>query len=127
MFRLVIAGEYAICMPALLHDVIAEKEKGTPVDYVTSAPPVVFPRQAGIYIKAPHPNAAKLFAEWLITPEGQASIDSLGREVSRKGIPSKTSVDTAFPKGTRAIPVTDKLFLEDPKKWLDTNVKPIWG
>ncbi len=28
MFRLVVAGEYAICMPALLHDVIHEKEKG---------------------------------------------------------------------------------------------------
>jgi hypothetical protein len=28
MFRLVVAGEYAICMPALLHDVIEEKEKG---------------------------------------------------------------------------------------------------
>ncbi|MBI4488317.1 MAG: extracellular solute-binding protein [Deltaproteobacteria bacterium] len=126
MFRLVIAGEYAIAMPALLHDVVHEMGRGTPIDFVKTAPPVVFPRQAGIYIKAPHPNAAKLFAEWLITPEGQAAIDSVGREVSRKGVPSKTSVDTAFPAGTKAIPVQDKLFLEDPKKWLDTNVKPVW-
>ena len=41
--------------------------KGTPVDYVKTVPPVVFPRQAGIYVKAPNPNAAKLFAEWLIS------------------------------------------------------------
>src|SRR5919109_1848776 len=34
MFRLVISGEYAICMPALLHDVMEEKEQGTPVEYV---------------------------------------------------------------------------------------------
>ena len=126
MFRLVISGEYAICMPALLHDVFEEKEKGTPIDYIKAVPPVVFPRQAAIYAKAPNPNAAKLFAEWAISTQGQQVIDSVGRETSRKDFKSKTSIESAYPKGTKAIPVTDKLFLEDPKKWLDTNVKPIW-
>jgi iron(III) transport system substrate-binding protein len=126
MFRLVIAGEYAICMPALLHDVIEEKEKGTPVDYLKTVAPIVFPRQAGIYGKAPNPNAARLFAEWAISLEGQKAIDSVGRESSRKDFKSKTAIESAFPKGTKAVPVNDKLFLEDPKKWLDTHVKPIW-
>ena len=126
MFRLVISGEYAICMPALLHDVFEEKEKGTPVDYIKTVPPVVFPRQAAIYAKAPNPNAAKLFAEWAISTQGQQAIDSVGRESSRKDFKSKTSIESAFPKGTKPIPVNDKLFLEDPKKWLDTYVKPIW-
>ena len=80
MFRLVISGEYSICMPALLHDVFEEMHKGTPVNYNKAVPPVVFPRQAGIYVKAPDPNAAKLFAEWLISEEGQKAIDSVGRE-----------------------------------------------
>jgi iron(III) transport system substrate-binding protein len=126
MFRLVISGEYSICMPALLHDVMEEKEKGTPVDYVKTVPPVLFPRQAAIYSKAPDPNAAKLFAEWAISMEGQHVIDSIGRESSRTDFKSKTSIESAFPKGTKPIPVNDKLFLEDPKKWLDTYVKPIW-
>ena len=126
MFRLMIAGEYAICLPARLHEVMEEKAKGTPVDYIKTVPPVVFPRQAGIYIKAPNPNAARLFAEWAISTQGQQAIDSVGRETSRKDFKSKTSIESAYPKGTKAIPVTDKLFLEDPKKWLDTNVKPIW-
>ena len=30
MFRLLIAGEYSISMPALLHDVIEEKKKAVP-------------------------------------------------------------------------------------------------
>ncbi len=126
MFRLVIAGEYSICMPALLHDVIEEMHKGTPVGYVKSVPPVVFPRTAAIYAKAPNPNAAKLFAEWLISEEGQRSLDSVGRETSRTDFKSKTSIESAYPKGTNPIPVTDKLFLEDPKKWLETYVKPVW-
>ncbi len=126
LFRLVISGEYFIAMPALLHDVMNEKEKGTPVNFVPTAPPIVFPRAAAIYAKSAHPNAAKLFAEWLITPEGQIAIDSLGREVSRKGIPSKTSIEAVFPAGTKPLAPQDKLFLEDPKNWLDANVKPIW-
>ena len=126
MFRLVISGEYPICMPALLHDVIEEMHKGTPVGYVKTNPPVLFPRQAGIYAKSPNPNAAKLFAEWLISEEGQKTIDSVGRETSRNDFKSKTSIESAFGKGMKPIPVTDQLFLEDPKKWLDTYVKPIW-
>ena len=126
MFRLVISGEYSICMPALLHDVIEESHKGTPVGYVKTVPPVVFPRTAGIYAKAPNPNAAKLFAEWLISEEGQRTIDAVGRETARSDFKSKTSIESAYPKGTKPIPVTDKSFLEDPKKWLDTYVKPVW-
>jgi iron(III) transport system substrate-binding protein len=126
MFRLVISGEYSICMPALLHDVMEEMHKGTPVSYVKTIPPVLFPRQAGIYAKAPDPNAAKLFAEWLISDEGQKAIDSVGRESSRNDFKSKTSIEAAFGKGAKPLPVTDQQFLEDPKKWLDTYVKPIW-
>ena len=126
MFRLVISGEYAICMPALLHDVMEEMHKGTPVDYVKTVPPVVFPRQAGIYAKSPNPNSAKLFAEWLISDEGQKTIDSIGRETSRNDFKSKTSIESAFGKAMKPLPVTDKMFLEDPKGWLDKFVKPIW-
>src|SRR4051794_14956158 len=119
MFRQVVSGEYAIAQPALLHDTLEEKnEKGSPVEIVSSAPPVIFPRYAGIYAKAAHPNAARLLAEWLISPEGQTALDKVGRESSRKGFQSKTSIEHAYPKDTKPIPVNDKAFMEDPKKWL---------
>jgi iron(III) transport system substrate-binding protein len=126
MFRLVISGEYPICMPALLHDVMEEMHKGTPVSYIKTVPPVVFPRQAGIYAKSPNPNAAKLFAEWLISEEGQKTTDSIGRETSRNDFKSKTSIESAYGKDMKPLPVTDQMFLEDPKSWLDKFVKPIW-
>jgi iron(III) transport system substrate-binding protein len=126
MFRLVIAGEYSVAMPALLHDVLSEKEKGSPIELVKTAPPIIHPRYAAIYAKAPHPHAAKLFAEWLISREGQAALDSVGREPARKGIQTKTSIEANFPATVRPLTVADKHYLEDPKKWLDTHVKPLW-
>ena len=126
MFRLLIAGEYSIAMPALLHDVIEEKEKGSPVDFVKSAAPVISAQQLGIYGKAPHINGAKLFAEWMIAPEGQLAVAGVGREVSRKGIKSKASIDYAWGGSVKPIPLVNTAYSEDPRKWLDTNVKPVW-
>jgi ABC-type Fe3+ transport system substrate-binding protein len=126
MFRLLIAGEYSIAMPSLLHDVIEEKEKGSPVDFVKSAAPVISAQQLGIYGKAPHINGAKLFAEWMIAPEGQLAVAAVGREVSRKGIKSKASIDYAWGGNVKPIPLVNKTYSEDPRKWLDANVKPVW-
>jgi iron(III) transport system substrate-binding protein len=126
MFRLLVAGEYSIAMPSLLHDVIEEKEKGSPVDFVKSAAPVISAQQLGIYGKAPHINGAKLFAEWMITPEGQLAVSAVGREVSRKGVKSKASIEYAWGGNVKPIPIINKAFYEDPRKWLDANVKPVW-
>jgi iron(III) transport system substrate-binding protein len=126
MFRLLIAGEYALAMPALLHDVIHEKEKGTPVDIAKGAFPVISPQQAKLYAKAPHPNCGKLFAEWLITPEGQAALDTVGRSSARKGFKAKTSIENAWGSGAKPVPIVNKPFFDDPRKWLDANVKPVW-
>jgi ABC-type Fe3+ transport system substrate-binding protein len=126
MFRLLVAGEYSIVMPALFHDVVHEKEVGSPIDFARGAGPVVSPQQAAIYAKAPHPTAAKLFAEWLISPEGQAAIDAVGRPSARKGFKSKTSMENGWGPNVKPIVVSNKLYIEDARKWLDTAVKPIW-
>ena len=126
MFRLVVAGEYSIVMPALFHDVVREKEIGSPIDFARGAGPVVSPQQAAIYVKAPHPTAAKLFAEWLISPEGQSAIDAVGRASARKGFKSKTSMENGWGPNVKPIVVSNKSYIEDARKWLDTAVKPVW-
>jgi len=126
MFRLLVAGEYSIIMPALFHDVVHEKETGSPIDFAKGAGPVVSPQQAAIYVKAPHPAAGKLFAEWLISPEGQAAIDGVGRPSARKGFKSKTSMENGWGPNVKPVVVSNKLYIEDARKWLDTAVKPVW-
>ena len=126
MMRLLVAGECSIAMPALLHDALDEKQKGSPMDFVKTAPPIITPRFAAVYARAPHPNAAKLFAEWLISPLGQSVVDELGRGPVRKGFPSRTSIHVVFSPNTEAISVTDEQYLANPKAWLDEYVKPVW-
>ena len=126
MFRLVIAGEYSIGMPTLFHDVVHEKEVKSPIDFARGAGPVVSPQQAAIYAKAPHPTTAKLFAEWLVSPEGQAAIDAVGRPSARKGFKSKTSMENGWGANVKPVVVANKAYIEDARKWLDTTVKPIW-
>jgi iron(III) transport system substrate-binding protein len=113
-------------MPALFHDVVREKDIGSPIDFARGAPPVVSPQQAAIYAKAPHPTAAKLFAEWLTSPEGQAAIDAVGRASSRKGFKSKTSIENGWGPNIKPVVVANKAYIEDARKWLDTAVKPVW-
>ncbi len=126
MFRLLIAGEYSIVMPALFHDVVHEKEVGSPIDFARGAGPVVSPQQAAIYVKAPHPTTAKLFAEWLVSPEGQAAIDAVGRPSARKAFKSKTSLENGWGPNVKPVVVSNKAYIEDARKWLDTAVKPVW-
>jgi ABC-type Fe3+ transport system substrate-binding protein len=126
MFRLLIAGEYSISMPALLHDVIEEKEKGSPVDFVKSAAPIISAQQLGIYGKAPHINGAKPFTEWMMTPEGQLAVSAVGRGsiAQRRQVQGVHRIRVGA--NVKPIPSVNKTYSEDPRKWLDANVKPVW-
>jgi hypothetical protein len=47
------------------------------------------------------------------------------RPGNRKEFKSKVAIGT-WGSNVKPIPISDKLFYEDPRKWLDTNVKPVW-
>jgi len=127
MFRLLVAGEYSITEPCLLHDLLKEKEKGAPVDFVKSAPPVVFPDHTVLYAKSPHPNAAKLFIEWVLSPAGQEVYCSTGRTPNLKGLDVPSSLSKNWGPDVKPLSEMDPGFPLDPKKWMDTYIKPIWG
>ncbi|MFF0816914.1 ABC transporter substrate-binding protein [Rhodococcus sp. NPDC003318] len=51
-----------------------EKEKGAPVDFGLASPVFGAPFLTGVTAKAPHPNAAQLFSNFLVTKAGQTAI-----------------------------------------------------
>jgi iron(III) transport system substrate-binding protein len=81
--KLLAAGDFPL---ALVHAAEMEEAKktGAPVDWVKTLDPVVTsPSQVAISANAPHPNAARLFVDFLLSAEGQAIIAGRGRVPAR--------------------------------------------
>lgn len=84
------AGEFGIA-PYLNGYRIAEmKAQGAPVDFLLMAPVFSKPRVVFLAKHAPHPHAAILFLDWILSEEAQTLIgQKLGRDPVRKGMKSK--------------------------------------
>jgi iron(III) transport system substrate-binding protein len=85
---LLASGEFPLALNDYLHTVEDTKRKGAPIDWV--AQDVVFTKFQPIEIgaRAPHPNAAKLFVDFVLSYEGQKIIASFARVPTRPGVPT---------------------------------------
>jgi iron(III) transport system substrate-binding protein len=123
MGSLLSAGEYAICVPCYSQDIITRKTSGAPVDWVPGIPPVAYPRFAAIYKYAPHPNAAKLLAEWLASSDSAPVWCSMARSPARANTPCSAAVEQMFPSRTSVITVN---LPSDLSEFIDQHIKPNW-
>jgi ABC-type Fe3+ transport system substrate-binding protein len=67
----VIAGEYAIALQIFNHHAVISAKKGAPVDWIPMQPVMGTLSVLAVHAQAPHPNAAKLLADFIISREGQ--------------------------------------------------------
>jgi iron(III) transport system substrate-binding protein len=67
----VIAGEYPLAVMTLSYHSTISAAKGAPVQWLKMPPMVMTPNTAGLVKNAPHPNAARLLLEFLLTREAQ--------------------------------------------------------
>lgn len=84
--KLLVAGDFPM---ALVHaaEMDAAKQAGAPVDWVKTLDPVITsPSQVAVSAKAPHPNAARLFVDLLLSAEGQTIIRDRGRVPARNDL-----------------------------------------
>ena len=68
----VIAGEYAIALQIFNHHPVISAAMGAPAGWIAMNPAFEYPSPVAITKSGPHPNAAKLFVDFLVSPEGQA-------------------------------------------------------
>ena len=77
--KLLSAGDFPL---AIVHaqEMDQGRRRGEPVDRVRTLDPVVTsPSEIAIAAKAPHPEAAKLLVDFILSPEGQSIIRDRGR------------------------------------------------
>lgn len=84
--NLLAAGEFPLVLNTYLHNVEDIKRKGAPVDWIAQDPIFTKFQPLGIGSKAQHPNAAKLFTDFMLSEEGQKVIASFGRVPTRRGV-----------------------------------------
>jgi iron(III) transport system substrate-binding protein len=108
--ELIAAGEIPVGLTVYNSNAESLKRRGAPIDWLPVEPVVGRPQGIGVARNAPHPHAALLFAEFVLSPEGQELLNSMGR------VPVSTKVKTdlnRFPY-TMVDPVT---VLDEQDKW----------
>jgi iron(III) transport system substrate-binding protein len=83
--QLIAAGEVEVGLTAYGSNAESLKRRGAPIDWVAIEPTVVRPQALALARHAPHPHAALLFADYVLSPEGQQLFESMGRFPSTRG------------------------------------------
>jgi len=89
---LVAAGEYPIAINNYAYTIERLKQKGAPLEWVAVEPVVTILAPVVIAAKSPHPNAAKLYANFVLSKAGQEEMKKRGR------IPTRSDVDPDPPR-----------------------------
>jgi iron(III) transport system substrate-binding protein len=84
--ELLAGGEIAILVNNFLQNAIEAKRKGSPVEFLALDPVISAAGLVGINKLAPHPNAAKLFVDFVLSKEGQELIVKTDRSSVRKDV-----------------------------------------
>jgi len=75
---LVASGEIPLALTTYSHGAEKMKQKGAPVEWFAIAPAIGRANGIGVTRKPPHPHAAALFVDFLLSPEGQAILQKGG-------------------------------------------------
>ena len=86
--RAVAAGEYAVALNNYTMLTINMKLSGAPTDFWAMDPVALFFGQVAVNAKAPHPKAALLAANFMLSKEAQAFASKTGRIPTRPDVPS---------------------------------------
>jgi len=89
VLQLLAAGEFPIAAGVYEYSVEDMKTKGAPVDWIGLEPVITYTVAVSLPSHPPHPFAAKLFIEWLLSKEGQEVINQYGRVPIRDDVESK--------------------------------------
>ena len=109
--ELIAAGEIPVGLTAYHSNAESLKKRGAPIDWVPMKPVVGRPQGIAVGRDAPHPYAALAFVDFVLSPEGQGMLATMGRA------PVSSKVGTKLGKFdyTMVDPIT---LLDEQDKWV---------
>jgi len=85
--QLLAAGEFSVCVVCYGYRIELMKSKGAPVDWNADEPVTVSGSTISLAKQAPHPNAAKLLIDFILSKEGQTILASFFTVPARRDVP----------------------------------------
>jgi iron(III) transport system substrate-binding protein len=122
--RAVAAGEYWVALSNYAHLTTNVKLGGGPTDFFALDPVGVFFNEVGVAAQAPHPNAARLAANYLLSKPAQEQLTKRGR------VPIRLDVETNPPgmlKPLLARTLVPVVLSADEEKKADALFKELVG
>jgi iron(III) transport system substrate-binding protein len=110
MAELVASGEIPLAATIYNHNIERLIVKGAPVKWKAVTPTFGRPNAIGVARRAPHPHAALLFADFMLSKEGQTLIKERNR------VPSSLAVDTHLNKFPFQM-IDPVITLDEDAKW----------
>ena len=110
MAELVVSGEIPIAATIYNHNAERLVVKGAPIRWKALKPTFGRPNAIGVARRAPHPHAALLFADFMLSREGQTLIKERNR------VPSSRMVDTPLNKFPFEM-IDPAITLDEAGKW----------
>ena len=110
MAEMVAAGEIEVAIDTHVQGIARLKEKGAPIDWKPLQPAFGQPSSVGVAARAPHPEAAKLLADFILSREGQEIIKSRNR------VPVSRAVDSPLNKFQYHL-IDPSIALDEWDKW----------
>jgi iron(III) transport system substrate-binding protein len=109
--NMVVSGEVPLALTVYNYMPEQAKKKGAPVDWFAIEPAIARSNAVGVAARAPHPDAALLFYEYLLGEAQQYF-------VSMDYVPSNTKVPSPL-EGVKIQPTDPARSLDESEKWTD--------
>ncbi|MCK9919195.1 extracellular solute-binding protein [Microbacteriaceae bacterium K1510] len=114
----VIAGQYQIGLMIFNHHAVISASKGAPVTWLRLEPVVSTGNYVGVVKNSPHPNAAKLFEEFLLSKDGQMVFQKANYLPAHPDVPAADPALKPKQGGYKATVITNEMALAELPKWI---------
>jgi iron(III) transport system substrate-binding protein len=109
--QLISSGEVEVGLTAYHANAQSFKTRGAPVDWAPVEPVIARPQGIGVAAQAPHPHAALLFVDFMLSPEAQDMLAKMGRTPASRAVKNEQG-PTNFVMSDAAV------ILDESEKWL---------
>jgi ABC-type Fe3+ transport system substrate-binding protein len=115
----VIAGEYPLALEIFNHHAALSAAKGAPVDWIKMTPVSAPISVASLLKDAPHPNAARLFLDFLASEDGQKVMAAVDYLPALPSVPAKVPTLKPEAGGFTAHFMPPEIFAQKGDHWED--------